>query len=167
MTTHVTPMQAATAGPCAKRLARHVAQATGSFENLLIGRTPTSVTVVADGDWMVVTLHEAFTDAERRIASADAGAARVDAFHRYLFEHSLDALAAHVRKSTGVEIRGAIAHVDSRTGSVLKTFTTHPDVDLLLLGPSLPMLGVTIDAHLHGQAPVVGNVAPTAGQARG
>jgi uncharacterized protein YbcI len=153
--------------PAPQRLARHVAQAAGTFENLLLGRTPTSVTVVADGDWMVVTLHEAFTDAERRIASADAGAARVDAFHRYLFEQSLDALAAHVRKSTGVEIRGAIAHVDLRTGSVLKTFTTHPDVDLLLLGPSLPVLGVPIDAHLQGRVPMVAENVPAAGGAGG
>lgn len=144
--------------PAAKRLARHVAQATGTFENLLVGRSPTSVTVVADGDWMVVTLHEAFTAAERRISHDDAGAARVDAFHRYLFEHSLDALASHVRKVTGVEIRGAIAHVDRHTGSVLKTFTTHPDVDLLLLGPGLPMLGVPVNAHLHTQGPVVEGV---------
>jgi len=141
--------------PSAQRLARHVAQAAGTFENLLVGRSPTSVTVVADGDWMVVTLHEAFTATERRISHDAAGMARVDAFHRYLFEQSLDALATHVRTVTGVEIRGAIAHVDRQTGSVLKTFTTHPDIDLLLLGPGLPMLGVPVNAHLHGQGPVV------------
>jgi uncharacterized protein YbcI len=145
--------------PSAKRLARTVAHAAGTFENLLVGRSPTSVTVVADGDWMVVTLHESFTAAERRISNDDAGAARVDAFHRYLFEQSLDALATHVRKITGVEIRGAIAHVDRHTGSVLKTFTTHPDVDLMLLGPGLPMLGVPVNAHLHGQGPVVEGIA--------
>jgi uncharacterized protein YbcI len=145
--------------PSAKRLARHVAQATGSFENLLVGRSPNSVTIVADGDWMVVTLHESFTDTERRIARDAAGAARVDAFHRYLFDHSLEALAAHVRKATGVEIRGAIAHVDRHTGSVLKTFTTHPNVDLLLLeqglGAGLPMLGVPVNAHLHARGACV------------
>lgn len=149
--------------PSAKRLARHVAQATGSFENLLVGRSPTSVTVVADGDWMVVTLHEAFTETERRVARDDAGAARVDAFHRYLFEHSLDALATHVRRATGVEIRGAIAHVDMHTGSVLKTFTTHPDVDLVLLGPGVPVLGVPVNAHLHARGAFVEGIIAAEG----
>lgn len=150
--------------PSAQRLARHVAQAAGTFENLLVGRSPTSVTVVADGDWMVVTLHEAFTDAERRLCHDEAGAARVDAFHRYLFEHSFDALATHVRKITGVELRGAIAHVDRHTGSVLKTFTTHPDVDLMLLGPGLPMFGVPVDAHLHAQGPVIEGIFAADGE---
>jgi hypothetical protein len=52
-----------------------------------------------------------------------------------------------VRRSTGVEIKGAIAHVDTTTGSVLKTFTTHAEVDLFLLGRGLPALGVPVNAH--------------------
>jgi uncharacterized protein YbcI len=133
----------------ARRVARQVAHAAGTFEHLLLGRAPTSVTIVADGDRMVVSLHEPFTETERRMAGDTEGSARVCEFHRYLFEHSLDSLIGHVRRQTGVELRGAIAHVDVVTGSVLKTLTTSPDVDLFLLGRGLPALGVPVNAHVH------------------
>ena len=121
-----------------RRTARQVAQAAGAFEHLLTGRAPKSVTVVADGRWMVVSLHESFSAVERRLVADEDGADRVRDYHRYLFENSLDALRSHVRQSTGVELRGAIAHVDTATGSVLKTFTTNPAVELFLLGQGLP-----------------------------
>lgn len=132
-----------------ERVARQVAQAAGSFEHLLLGRAPRSVTVVADGGWMVVNLHEAFSPVERRLAADEEGSHRVQDFHRYLFDNSLQALRSHVRRSTGVELRGAIAHVDTTTGSVLKTLTTNPAVELFLLGQGLPALGVPINDHVH------------------
>lgn len=96
---------------------------------------------------MVVQLHEPFSLTERRLAADAAGAQRVREFHRGLFERSLAGLCRHVRRVTGVELRGALAHVDPLTGSVLKTLTTQPDVHLLLLGRGLPVLGVPVDAH--------------------
>lgn len=131
------------------RLARQVAHAAGTFEHLLLGRSPTSVSVVASRDWLVVNLHEPFSAVERRLAADDAGAERVRSFHRYLFDHARDSFVDHVRETTGVLLRGAISHVDVETGSVLKTYTTHPDVDLFLFGQGLPALGVPVDAHLH------------------
>lgn len=133
----------------AHRVARQVAQAAGTFEHLLLGRAPTSVTVVTHGDWMVVSLHEPFTAPERRMTRDGEGAERVRDFHRYLFEHSLDSLIAHVRRRTGVDLCAAIVHVDVVTGSVIKTFATSPDVDLFLLGRGLPALGVPVNAHVH------------------
>ena len=135
--------------PSHERLARQVAQAAGSFEHLLLGRTPRSVTVVADGNWMVVSLHESFSPVERRLAADAEGASRVKDFHRYLFDNSLDSLRSHIRRSTGVELCGAIAHIDTTTGSVLKTFTTNHGVELFLLGQGLPALGVPVNDHLH------------------
>ncbi len=132
-----------------QRLARQVAQATGTFEHLLTGRVPTSVTVVSDGEWLVVSLLEAFSPVERRLAAHEEGAARVHDFHRYLFDQSLDSIRSHVKRSTGVELQGAIAHIDTATGSVLKTFTTNPAVELFLLGQGLPALGVPVNTHLH------------------
>jgi len=135
-----------------ERLARTVAHVAGSFEHVLLGRSPTSVSVVADRNWMVIHLHGPFSATERMLAVDDEGARRVRDFHHYLFDHTLDALLRRVRRATGVEFRGAIAHVDTQTGSVLKTLTTRPEVDLFLLGPGLPDFGVPVNDHLHATA---------------
>jgi uncharacterized protein YbcI len=132
-----------------QRLARQVAQAAGTFEHLLTGRVPASVTVVSDGDWLVVSLLETFTPLERRLAGDAAGAARVHDFHRYLFDESLDSLRSHLRRSTGVELQSGVAHIDTANGSVLKTYTTNPAVELFLLGQGVPALGVPVNTHLH------------------
>ena len=132
-----------------QRLARQVARATGTFEHLLTGRAPKSVMVVSNGDWLVVSLHEAFSPLERRLAAEEEGLGRVKDYHRYLFDQSLDSLRTHVKRSTGVDLCGALAHVEASTGSVLKTFTTDPAVELFLLGQGLPALGVPVNDHLH------------------
>ena len=133
-----------------ERLARRVAHAAGTFEHLLVGRVPSSVTVVADGNWMVLSIHEAFSPGERQVASnGNGGFAKVDAYHRQLFSHGLEALCGHVRTCTGVWFRGGAVHVDQATGSVLKTLTTRPAVDVFLLGEGVPTLGIPIDTHLH------------------
>jgi uncharacterized protein YbcI len=132
-----------------RRLARSVAQAAGTFEHLLMGRVPTSIVVATEGDSLVLTIHEAFSPTERRVAAdGTGGMAKVEAYHRYLFDNGLPALCSHVRACTGVSLRGAVAHVDQRTGSVLKTLTTRATVDVFL-GTGLPTLGVPVDAHLH------------------
>jgi uncharacterized protein YbcI len=133
-----------------ERLARRVAHAAGTFEHLLVGRSPSSVTVVADGDWMVLSIHEALSAGERRVANdGKGGFAKVDAYHRHLFSHGLEALCGHVQTCTGVWFRGGAVHVDRATGSVLKTLTTRPAVDMFLLGEGVPTLGIPIDTHLH------------------
>lgn len=131
-------------------LARRVARAAGTFEHLLTGRPPTSVTVVANGDGLVITLHASFSPLERDIAAhGERGRERVESYHRRLFEHSCDAFRNHLRTSTGVSLESAISHVDRTTGSVLKTFTTAKNVEVFLLGNGLPVLGVPVDTHLH------------------
>ena len=133
-----------------QRTARQVARAAGSFEHLLTGRVPTSVMIVADADWMVVSLSEAFSTVERRLAAnGQEGLTRVRNFHQHLFDDSLDSLRRHVERRTGITLRGAVAHVDPVTGTVLKTFTTSPAVELFELGRAVRPLGVSIDAHLH------------------
>lgn len=131
-----------------ERLARQVARATAMFEHGLLGRAPTSVTVVRAGPWMVVQVHESFSEVERQLAHDDDGVRRVGEFHRQIFEHSIDALLEHVRRRTGVALRGALAHVDPATRSVFKTLATSPEVDLFLLGQGLPALGVPVNTHL-------------------
>jgi len=129
-------------------LARQVAHAAATFEHRLLGRGPTSVSVVAGHDWMVVSLHERLSPAECRIAAASNGAARVRGFHRAVFDGTLEALVEHVSLVTGVTLRGGVVDVDASTGSVLKTFATHPGIDLFLLGEGQPALGVPVNARV-------------------
>ena len=143
-----------------RRTAREVARATGNFEHLLTGRVPTSVMIVAHADWMVVSLSEAFSPVERRLAAnGRAGLTSVKDLHRHLFDDSLDSLRRHVEQRTGIVLRGAVAHVDPVTGSVLKTFTTSPAVELFELGRAVRPLGVPIDTHLHADATSNSDVA--------
>ncbi len=135
--------------PDSKHLARKVARAIGCFEHALLDRVPRSVTIVASGDRVVVSFHESFSPLERRLTVGSGGCCRVKEFHHGIFESSRDALVDHVRSSTGVALDAGILHVDPATGSVLKTFTTDPSVELFLLGEGLPALGVPVNAHLH------------------
>jgi len=133
-----------------QRLSRRIAQAAGTFEHLLMHRAPTSITIVASDTSLVLTIHESFSPAERRLAADGAnGLERVSEYHHSLFDNSLDSLCRHVRTFSGVELCGAAAHVDARTGSVLKTLTTRAAVDTFVFGEGVPMLGVAIDEHMH------------------
>jgi len=135
-------------GNTPERLARRVARAAGAFEYGLLGRPPASVTVVGTSLSMVVHVHEVFSPLERQLArQGESAAGRVRAFHRGLFDRTVEALLEHVWLVTGVMLRGAIAHVDTATASVLKTLATHPDLDLFVLGEGLPALGVPVDVH--------------------
>ena len=135
--------------PDSNHLARKVARAIGCFEHALLDRVPRSVTIVTSGDGVVVSLHESFSPLERRLAAGSGGCCRVRAFHHGIFASSRDAFVDHVRSSTGVALDAAIVHVDPATGSILKTFTTDPSVEMFLLGEGLPALGVPVNAHLH------------------
>ncbi len=151
------PFPAATAWPSLPLAlpGRQLARAVGSFEHALLGRAPTSVTVIGTGAWMVVHVHEPFSPLERGLAGESAaGAERVREFHRGLFSRSVDALLEHVVAATGVRLRGAIAHVDTATGSVLKTLATVPDIDLFVMGRGLPTLGVPVNDHRQARGTV-------------
>lgn len=137
-------------------LARQVARAAGSFEHGLLGRAPTSVTVVGTADWMVVHMHEPFSPLERRLAATgEAGARRVREFHHGLFDRTAEALCEHIRLATGVMLAGGIAHVDTATRSVLKTLATGAEVDLFLLGAGVPALGVPVNDHRRASSPAM------------
>jgi len=136
-----------------ERTTRMVAQSAATFEHLLVGRGPTGATVVAGPDWLVLTLHETFTAAERLQALDAAGARRVRQIHAAVFARGLDTFRRHVAEGTGVVLRGAAVHVDPVSGSIVKTLSTHPIVDLFLLGRPHPMLGVPVNDHHRSAEP--------------
>lgn len=130
-------------------LSRQVARAAGGFEHRLLGRAPTSVTVVTAEDWIVIHVSESLSPIEQRLARDEAGRGRLRQHHRSLFESTFDALCDHICQVTGVRLTRGLVHVDAAAGSVTKTFTTQAHIELFLLGEGLPGLGVPVNAHLH------------------
>lgn len=135
--------------PDSEHLARKVARSIACFEHALLERVPRSVTIMASGDRLVVSLHESFSTLERRLAATATGCDRIEDFHHGIFDSSRDALVQHVQRHTGVALDAGIVHIDAATRSILKTFTTESSVELFLLGEGLPALGVPVNAHLH------------------
>lgn len=131
------------------RLARRIARAAGGFELRLLGRLPRSVAVVADDGVTVVTIHTGLSEIERRLSSTVDGQQRVLAWHRSLVNASFEAFRDHLHGAVGLWMRSVATHVDVATGSLLKTCTTAATIDLVVLGESVPGIGVTVDEHLH------------------
>jgi uncharacterized protein YbcI len=121
----------------ASAMAKQVALAACAFEQQRTGNSPTSVTVVLSGDTVVITLHGALSPAERALAKSAAGAAKVQEFHRQLFDNSADALRQEIKRITGVDVREAAVDVEPTTGTVVKAFTTGTVVQVFLLADSV------------------------------
>lgn len=111
------------------------------------GLAPTSVTVVQSDGTLVVTLHGALSPAEQALARTEAGAARVQEFHRQLFANNAASLREEIKRITGVEVRQAAAEVEPATGTVVAVFTTGTIVQVFLLTNPIP-----IDAWNAGEA---------------
>ena len=118
-------------------MAQQVAQAASAFQRQSTGHAPKSATVVLSEDTLVVTLHGALSPAEKALAKSPAGAAQVQEFHRQLFTSAAASLRQEIRRITGVEVREAIAEVETTTGTVVHVFTTGTMVQVFLLAESL------------------------------
>ena len=105
-------------------VAKQVAQAAATCHLERTGQAPESVAVVLSGDTLVVTLHGALSLAERSLAMSEAGAAKVQEFHRQLFSSSQEPFRARVKNIIGTEVREATAMIEPATGTVMQVFTT-------------------------------------------
>jgi uncharacterized protein YbcI len=110
-----------------------LAQAVRTFHQQQTGHMPKDVTVALNEDTLVVTLHEAFSPAERALAQSPEGAAKLRELHQQLFRSSVGLLRQDIEAITGRKIREAAAEVDPGTGSVVHTFTTGTTVQVFLL----------------------------------
>lgn len=119
--------------------AEQVAQTAISLQYERTGHAPKSATVVLSGDTLVITLHEALSEAERVLSRTPEGAARVQDFHRQLFASSSDALRRAIRRITGVDVREAAAEVETATGSVIHAFTSGTMVQVFQMSSPLPL----------------------------
>jgi len=118
-------------------MAEQVAQAASEFQRQRTGHSPKAVTVVLSADTLVVTLHGALSPVEEALAQSPVGAAKVQEFHRELFNNSNETLRAEIKRITGVEVREATAEVETSTGTVVQVFTTGTMVQVFLLAHGL------------------------------
>lgn len=119
-------------------MAQQIAQTASAFEQQRTGHAPKSVTVVLSDDTLVITLHGALTPAEKALARSSAGAAKVQEFHRQLFNNSADELRRKIKGITGVEVTEATSEVETESGTVVRVFTTGKVVQVFLLAQSVP-----------------------------
>jgi len=119
-------------------MAEQIAQAVVAFERQRIGHPPVSVTVVLSDNTLVVTLQGMLSEAEKALVRSPKGAAQVQDLHRQMFNASFDALRQEIKRITGVDVREAVAEVETGTGTVVKAFTNGTTVQVFLLGGSVP-----------------------------
>jgi len=119
-------------------MAQEIAEAVTAHQLEITGHAPKSVTVVLSQDTLVITLHEALSQAERDLARNPEGAAQVEEFHRQLFSSSSRLLREEIEKITGVEVRQAVAEVEPATGAVVQAFTSSAMVQVFRLVQSVP-----------------------------
>jgi uncharacterized protein YbcI len=119
-------------------IARRLAEAASAFEQKRTGHVPRSVTVVLNENTLVITLHGALSPAETALAKSPAGAAKVQEFHRQLFNSSADELRQEIKRITGVEVRAATTEVEPTAGTVVQVFTTGTVVQVFLLAHNVP-----------------------------
>lgn len=114
-------------------VAQQIAQAARDFQEQRMGHQPKAITVVLSGDTLVITLHDLLTPAQKEMASSPAGAAKVQEFHRKLFDNSSEELMATIKRITGMAMREAAAEVETTTGTVVHAFTSGTQVQVFLL----------------------------------
>lgn len=126
-------------GPTRSTMAQQIARAAIAFERRRTGNhVPKSVTVVLSEGTLVITLHEALSPAERAMSQTPAGAAKVQEFHRQLFNSSSDSLRQEIKRITGMDVREASAEIEPASGSVVQAFTTGTMVQVFQLAGAVP-----------------------------
>lgn len=125
--------------PSNTSVAQQVAESAIAFEQRRTGHAPHSVTVVLSDNMLMITLHGALSPAERALAKSPEGAAKVQEFHRQLFDNSAVTLRQEIKRITGVEVREAAAEVEAATGTIVHAFTTGTVVQLFLLTRNVPL----------------------------
>lgn len=113
---------------------KELAEIALSMQSERTGHTPKAVTVVASDETVVLTLHEALTPAERILARTEAGAAKVEQYHRALFAVSCDDLRREIQRPTGRKAREAVV-VEPATGAIVHAFTSGTVVQIFQLEP--------------------------------
>lgn len=119
-------------------VAEQIAHAAIAFQFERTGHAPKSATVVLSGDTLVITLHQALSEAERVLARTPEGAAKVQEFHRHLFSSSDQSLRDEIKRLTGVGVRESSAEVEIDSGAVVHAFTSGTMVQVFQMADKVP-----------------------------
>jgi uncharacterized protein YbcI len=122
----------------ARTMAEQIAQAATAFQQQRTGHEPKSVSVVLGGDTLVVTLHGALSPAEQAMSQSPEGAAKVQEFHRQLFQNASETLRNEIKRITGMDVREVNAEVEPASGTVVHVFTSGTMVQVFLLSGQVP-----------------------------
>jgi uncharacterized protein YbcI len=112
---------------------QQIADAARSFQLQCTGHEPRSVSVVVNDNTVVITLHEALSPAEMKLAETPAGAAQVQEYHRHLFESSAAELWQSIQRITGIAVEEAAVEVKQTNGAVAHTFVSGTMVQVFRL----------------------------------
>jgi len=118
-------------------MALQIAQAAGEFELRRTGHAPRSVNANLIENMLVITLHGAFTPAEKALAKTPEGAAKLQEFHRQLFINSSGSLREEIKRITGFEVLEVSAEVATAKGNVVQVFTDGTIVQVFLLARAM------------------------------
>ena len=99
------------------------------------GHTPKAVTVVASDETVVVTLQEALTPAEKLLVRTEAGASKVEEYHRALFAVSCNELRREIQRLTGRRVREAAVVMEPASGAIVHAFPSGTMVQIFQLEP--------------------------------
>jgi uncharacterized protein YbcI len=121
-----------------RTIAEQIAQAATEFQQQRTGHAPKSVSVMVDGETLVITLHGALSPAEQAMAQSPEGAAKVQEFHRQLFHDASDTLRQEIERITRVEVRDASVEMEPINGSVVQQLPGGTMVQVFLLAKPLP-----------------------------
>ncbi len=121
-----------------RTMAEQIARVATAFQQRRTGHEPKSVSVVLGGDTLVVTLHGALSPAEQAMSRSPEGVAKVQEFHRQLFQSASETLREDIKRITGMDVREATTEVETRSGAVVQVFTTGTMVQVFLLSGKVP-----------------------------
>ena len=116
-------------------MATQVESVAREFQSQSTGHDPATVTAVLNGDTLVVTLHGALSPAEVIVARTPLGAAKIQEFHRQLFEACSATLRGDIERIIGVSIRESTS--EAMMGLAAHAFSSGTIVQVFLLAKSV------------------------------
>lgn len=119
-------------------MAQQIARAAAVLEAQRTGIAPTAITVVLGEGTLVITLQGALSPAEKAMAMTPEGAAKVQEFHRQLFNISAEPLRKEIKRITGVAVAETSAETESTAGTAVQSFTSGAMVQVFLLAGKVP-----------------------------